>query len=212
VFGLFLLACVLMPLRGEVLDRIAIIVGRQVITELQIDEELRVTAFLNDRPVARDLDARRIAAGHLIEQLLVKREMELSRYPLPEAAEVDRYVDQVRTALARTTNFDEALRSYGLTAETLREHLLVQLTTLQFIDFRFQPDVGISSADIQNYYQRQLAGWKAQHPGARAPTLTESTESIRKTLVEQRTDEALDAWLQESRKQVSIVYLDKSLE
>ena len=212
MFGLFLLACVLMPLRGEVLDRIAIIVGRQVITELQIDEELRVTAFLNDRPVARDLDARRIAAGHLIEQLLVKREMELSRYPLPEAAEVDRYVDQVRTALARTTNFDEALRSYGLTAETLREHLLVQLTTLQFIDFRFQPDVGISSADIQNYYQRQLAGWKAQHPGARAPTLTESTESIRKTLVEQRTDEALDAWLQESRKQVSIVYLDKSLE
>jgi hypothetical protein len=48
MYRVLFFACLLLPgARAEVLDRIAIVVGRNVITELQIDEELRVTAFLN---------------------------------------------------------------------------------------------------------------------------------------------------------------------
>lgn len=209
---LLCMACMLLPLRAEVIDRIAIVAGKQVITESQINEEVRVTAFLNGHPIYGDLAARRAAAGHLIEQLLVKREMELSQYPEPDAAEVDRYLDQVRTALSQSGDFDAALRSYGLTSEIIREHLQLQLTTLQFIEFRFRPDLGISSSDIDNYYQHEISAKKAEHPGRHLPTLADLKESIRKTLAEHRTDEALDAWLAESRKQADIVYLDKSLE
>lgn len=148
--SVLLFACLLLSIRGEVLDRIAIVIGRHVITELQIDEELRVTAFLNNQPIARDSTARHAAAGHLIEQLLVKREMELSHYPLPDAAAVDKYVVQVRGALSDYNDFDAALRSYGLTPEILRQHLQLQLTTLQFIEFRFRPDLDISSSDIED--------------------------------------------------------------
>jgi hypothetical protein len=170
-------ACLLLPLRAEVLDRIAIVADRRVITELQIDEELRVTAFLNNQPVSHDSAARRAAAGHLIEQLLVEREMELSHYPLPDPAEVDQYVAQVQKALSNYTDFDAALRSYGLTPDILKQHLQLQLTTLRFIELRFRPDAGSSSAEIEH-----------------------------------RTDEALDVWLGESRKQAKIVYLDRSLQ
>jgi hypothetical protein len=167
------LAWSLVPLSAEVIDRIAIIAGGQVISELQIDEELRVTAFLNGAPMTRDASTRRAAASHLIEQLLVKREMELSRYPLPDPADVDKYVKQVRAALSNSKDFEAMLRSYRLTDDMLREHLQLQLTTLRFIEFRFRPDLGTS---------------------------------------EHRTDEVLDAWLEENRKQAHIVYLDKSLE
>jgi hypothetical protein len=212
MYRVLLLACLLFPLRAEILDCIAITVGRQVITELQIDEELRVTAFLNNQPITADSAARRAAAGHLIEQLLVEREMQLSRYPLPDPAEVDQYLEQVRAALSNYKDFDAALRTYGLTPEILRQHLQLQLTTLRFIELRFRPDLGISSSDIETYYQRQITQWKADHPGATPPSLADLKESIRKTLAEHRTDAALDAWLEETRKQASIVYLDQSLQ
>jgi hypothetical protein len=212
MYRLLLILCVLLPLRAEILDRIAITVGRQVITELQLDEELRVTAFLNHQPMARNPEARRAAADRLIQQLLVRREMELSHYPLPEAAAIDKIFEQVRNAVPLATDFKAELRKYDLTESVLREHLTTQLMTLQFIELRFRPELGVSPTDIENYYQRQLLTWKAEHPGQRAPTLADSKELIRKTLAEQRTDEALDAWLEARRKQDSIVYLDRSLE
>jgi hypothetical protein len=207
-----LLACLLLPLGAEVVDRIAIVAGRDVITELQVDEELRVTAFLNNQALTFDAAARRAAANHLIEQLLVEREMKLSRYPLPETADIDKYAAQVRDALSTYKDFDGALRSYGLTPGILRQHLQLQLTAMRFIELRFRPDLGISASDIEAYYQRQISQWKADHPEAQPPTLADLKDSIRKTLAEQRTDQVLDAWLEESRKQANIVYLDQSLQ
>ena len=208
----WILVCVLLPLRAEIVDRIAITAGQQVITELQLDEELRVAALLNHQPIDRGVAARRAAADRLIEQLLIKREMDVSHYPPPEPADVDQFVEQVRTAVAGTENFEETLRRYNLSEAVLREHLAMQLTTLQFIEFRFRPELGISPTDIETYYQEELSRWNAEGAGARAPTLAESSESIRRKLAEQRTDQALDAWLAESRKQVAVVYLDKTLE
>ncbi len=209
---LLVLVCALLPLRAEIVDRIAITAGQQVITELQLDEELRVAALLNHQPIDRSVKARRAAADRLIEQLLIQREMDVSHYPAPQPADVDQFVAQVRTAIASTGNFDETLRRYDLTEGLLREHLAMQLTTLQFIEFRFRPELGVSPADIETYYQGELARWRAEHAGATPPTLGESSESIRHKLAEQRTDQALDAWLSESRRQIVVVYLDKTLE
>jgi hypothetical protein len=208
------LLCLLTPLRAEVIDRIVVAVGHEVITALQLDEELRVAAFLNAQPITRDRDSRRAAADRLVEQLLVKREMELGHYPMPEQSDLEKYSAQVRSALTDSDPeaFENKLRKYGLSQEILDEHLAMQLTILRFIELRFRPALGISPADVENYYQRELVRWKAEHPGQRPPTLADSAESIRKTLTEQRTDEALDAWLEESRRRIDIVYLDKSLQ
>jgi hypothetical protein len=212
MYRLALFACLIGGLRAEIVDRLAITVGRQVITELQIDEEIRVAAFLNRQPVVNDLNARRDAADRLVQQLLVKREMELSRYPLPDESDIDNYLEQVRRDFGSAKDFEQALAADQLSEATLREHLALQLTTLQFIEFRFRPDVGVSDTDIQNQYQRELRTWDADHSGAAPPTLASLRESIRKTLIEQRTDEILATWLEESRKQVNIVYLDRALQ
>ncbi len=212
MYRLLLIALLVSPLRAEIIDRVAITAGQQVITELQIDEEMRVTAFLNREPVTRSPEARRAAADRLVEQLLVKREMELSHYPLPDAEDVNKYLEQIRNNFGSPAIFEQALESYNLAEATLREHLNLQLTTLRFIELRFRPDVGVSDADIQNYYQREISNWKSNHAGAGPPTLAALRESIRKTLVDQRTDEVLNTWLEESRKQLNIVYLDKSLQ
>jgi hypothetical protein len=212
MYRLLVIACIAVALRGEVIDRIAVTVDQQVITELQLDEELRVTAFLNHELVARNLDTRRAAADRLIQQLIVRREMEQRHFPQPTPDEIDKYLDQVRNSVPVGEDFDEALRRYALTEAVLREHLAMQIATLQFIELRFRPDLEISSSDIENSYQREISRWKAEHPGERPPTLAESRESIERVLSNQRTDEALNTWLEERRKQASIIYLDKSLE
>lgn len=204
--------CVLLSLAGETIDRLAVTVGHQVITELQIDEELRVTAMLNHQAqVVRTLEMRRDAADRLVEQLLIKLEMELSRYELPDKIDVDKYYQQIEEANGGAAEFEKTLRAFNLTPGVLRNHLELQLTELKFIDVRFRPDVNISDADIEAAYQTRIAAWKQTHTGP-PPTLDASRESLRAMLVEDRTDAALDSWLSESRKRVRIVYLDKTLQ
>ncbi len=207
---LLLIACSIFCLRAEIIDRLAITAGKQAITQLELDEELRVTAFLNRQPISRGLAARRAAADRLIEQLLVRREMELSHYPLPTPEEIDNYLTQVRSEFG-AQSFNHALAQYALTEITVREHLALQLTTLRFIEYRFRPALGISDADIQSYYRHEVSTWRTTHTGT-APALETLRDSIRKTLIEQRTDQALDTWLTETRKQMNIVYVDKTLQ
>jgi hypothetical protein len=208
---LCLVVCLLLPAHAEIIDRLAITVGNQIITELQLDEELRVTAMLNHKPVVRSLEERRAAADRLVEQLLIKLEMQLSRYTLPDAAEVDKYYQQIEEANGNAAEFDKTLRSFNLTPQVLRSHLELQLTELKFIEVRFRPDVSVSDSDVEAAYQRQVASWGQSHDG-QPPTLEVSREPLRMMLVEERTDAALNTWLGESRKRVRLIYLDKTLE
>ena len=208
----WLLLLLMQPaMRAEVIDRLAITVGNRVITQLQIDEELRVTAMLNHEPVVRDLDARRDAADRLVEQLLIKFEMELSRYELPDSSDVDKYYQQIEEANGGAVDFEKSLRAFNLTPEVLRSHLELQLTELKFIDVRFRPDANVTDAEIETAYQSKIAVWKQTHTGA-PPTLDASRESLRAMLVEDHTDAALNTWLAESRKRVRLIYLDKTLQ
>jgi hypothetical protein len=195
-----MIVCLICPLGAAIVDRMAVIVGQQTITQLQLDEEIRVTALLNQRPVAREAETRRAAADRLVEQLLIRREMEQSRYPLPSEQEVNQYVEQIRTQNGGQAGLAKALATHDLTESTLRQHLDSQLVALRFIEYRFQPDAAVSDEDIEAAYRRQASDKKTPR------------ESIRAMLSEERTDAALNAWLAETRRQINIVYLDKSLQ
>jgi len=201
-----------LPICGEIVDRIAITVEHQVITELQIDEELRVTAFLNHSKISFDLDARRAAADRLVAQLLVDREMRMSRYPTPPAEAVEQYLSQVRQSFVTQSAYQESLHQYGITESSLREHLANQLATMSFIEVRFRPNLDVPDSDVQAYYQREMLTWKQDHPGLPPPTFEQARPEILKILTEEHTDQILDTWLEEARKQVNIIYLDKALQ
>ena len=172
-----MIVCLICPLGAAIVDRMAVIVGQQTITQLQLDEEIRVTALLNKRPVARQ-----------------------SRYPLPSEQDVNQYVEQIRTQNGGQAGLAKALATHDLTESSLRQHLESQLVALRFIEYRFQPDAAVSDEDIEAAYRRQASDKKTPR------------ESIRAMLSEERTDTALNAWLAETRRQINIVYLDKSLQ
>ena len=210
----YLAVCVFcMVLPASTLDRLAVTVGHTVITELQIDEDLRVAALLNGQPVTRDLTSRRAAADRLVAQLLIRHEIELSRYPAPANEEVDTLFSQVQETLGGPERLKQLLSEFDVSEQTLRAHLLAQLATLQFIEFRFRPDITISDSEIDAEYHHQIANMQAANPRARTPPLDAAEKAkLSEVLLEERTDAALNSWLAESRKQVNITYIDSALQ
>jgi len=187
---------------AEVIDRIAVSVGKQVITESQIVEEIQVTAFLNRQPVTITPDEKRQAAERLVEQTLMRRDMEFTHYPLPALSEGDA---ELRAQQASS----EDLRKYGITEDELRQHLWWQLTMLRFIDYRFRPAIQITDAEIRDYYSKKRAEWE-QEGAAKIPSLEESRADVEKILTAERVDQAVDRWLGDARTRLDIQYHEEA--
>lgn len=194
--------------RGEIIDRVAVTVANQVITESQILEAARLTAFLNDEPVDTSAAGKRKTADRLVEQILLRREMNLMHFSAPPESDIAPLLKQVKARFKNDAEFKALLRKNHISEAQLDRYLLWQLTVLRFIDYRFRPSVQVSGADLHAYYRKQVAEWqkKGVHP---IPTFQQERDDIDKTLTEQRVSETLDRWLAEARTQTQIVYHDE---
>ncbi len=198
-------------LAAEVIDRIAITVANQVITASQVDEEVRVTAFLNNEKLDLSPGEKKKAAVRLIDQALIKREMDLSRYPLPALSDADGALKDVKTHYSNPAGFEPALNDFGITEAQLQQHLWWQLTVLRFVDYRFRPGIQVPDSDVEAYYQQQLRKWKEQGVQP-APSLADERAQIEEILTQQQIDDSLDRWLAETRNQVPVRFLDEALK
>lgn len=162
-----------------VVDRVAIVIGKQVVTESELLDDLRLTQFINNEPLDLSADARRTAAEHLVDQELIRRELELSGYAKPPAAEADALLRKFRQSRFRSdADFRAALHRYGVTVDELKRRLLWQLTAVRFVDFRFgsQPP--------------ESDGRAAGRAAADAPVAS--------------ADQQMDAWLKQTRSDTKI--------
>ncbi len=194
-------------LQAETLDRIAVSVGHDVITESDLILDLRVAAFIDRKPVDLSGTAKRQSAERLVDQLLILREALDSHVTLPSAEATAGLV----APYAAESDYRASLERYGISGArpggapsrgTARESI--------FTDLRFRPDVQVSPEDVRNYYDKMIA--EAGPTAAPVQTFEASREQIEKLLIEQRVIEALDQWLVTARKAVNIRYRDKVFE
>ncbi|MDW8352932.1 MAG: hypothetical protein RMK57_00230 [Bryobacterales bacterium] len=199
--------------RPEIIDRIAVVVGRDVITESALLRALRVTAFLNAEEPDFSPAAKRRAAERLVDQTLILREMETGRYALPDPSEVEQLLAQLRKERFKTPeDFARALTRYGITEEQLRDVLARQLATLRFIELRFRPAVMVPESEIRHYYQtRVLARWDNKE-GTKPPPLEDMWAAIEQVLAGEQVDRLLEEWLRQARKQTRIEFKAKAFE
>jgi len=198
-------------LNAEIIDRMAISVANQVITEGEIEEQIRLAAFLNREQPDLSIEQKKKAAGRLVEQALVKRDMELSHYPIPPLTEASDALAKVKALYPDAARYQQALKQYAVTEDGLQRWLWWQLTFLRFTDYRFRSAIQISDAEIQTYYQQQVPKWREQRVNP-IPSLEDTRESIAEILTQQKIDQALEKWLEDTRKQVSVKYLDETLQ
>ena len=200
----FLIFCSSSPASGEVLDRVAVSIGNQVITESQITDEIKLDSFLNNEPPNFSTASKRTAADRLIEQKLVRKEMDTGRYPSASAEEATAVIQNLLKTRAKDKNdFDGQLKNAGITLAELQDHLLWGLTLSHFIDLRFRPAVQVTNRDITKYYQEKII---PAFNGPNKPGLDDVRARIEETLRAERSDVELDTWLKDTRSRTAIQY------
>lgn len=208
----FLLLAAALALRGEIIDRIAISAGNRVITESDIDREIRVTAILNGKKPDFTAAVKKDTASRMIEQKLIRRELETNRYPTPSPSEVDPELERFKQANYRDdADYRRALAEYGISEQDLKDELLWQRTLLLFIEVRFRPGVQVSEQEIREYFEKVVRPVaEAAHPGEPA-SLEDYRDRIEATLADRAADRDVDRWLAEARRRTEIVYQDETL-
>jgi hypothetical protein len=207
---LVLLCC--LPAAAVVIDRIAVIVGRHVIKTSDVDRDLRVTEFLNREPLNTTVEVKRKSAERLIEQTVIREEMEKGGYARSSADEVD---GMVRRILTETFSGSDAqmraeLSRYGLTEAQLRLQLEWQLDVLKFMDERFRPAVLVSDDETRDYYNQHRAELERQFPQAK--TFEAMEPKIRASLEGERMNQSFDQWIAAARKRDRIVYRPEAFQ
>jgi hypothetical protein len=189
-FPLAFLSLALIASAGLV-DRVAVVVGNQVITETELLEEVRVTEFLNGDPLDLGPEQRRAAAERLVDQQLIRRDMEIGGYSKPSTEEGKKMLAEFRAQrYPSDARFRAALAQYGITEDDLKQHLIWQLAVMRFTEARFRPLV----APAQD---TPAAGREASGEANRAAPGSDDGDSV---------DRQLEAWLREARNGTRIQF------
>jgi parvulin-like peptidyl-prolyl isomerase len=187
---------------AEIIDRIAVAVDKNVITESEVFRQIRITAFLNNEQPDFSPANKRATADRLVEQLLIRRELESTGYSSP-ASPSDSYEELLKRYKSQD-EYRQALEKYGIQDADVRKALEWQVTLLEFVDLRFRPGVQIAPSEIKEYYDVQ----STLNPG-KLPAFEQAKDDIEKILMSQRVDNALDRWLGQARTQSRIRYMQE---
>jgi hypothetical protein len=180
------------PLSGiasaAVIDRVAVIVGKTVITETEVIEELRLTAFESSQTLNPSPAERRAAAERLVDQQLLRDEMQINGFAMPQASVADSLLQKFRQEHFHTLQeFQAALTKYGITEDELKQHLWWEFAVIQFTEARFQ--TGLPATPLQD--------------ADRATPSAPAASSV---------DQQMDAWLKDARASTHVVFKPEAFQ
>jgi hypothetical protein len=201
-------ALVSLPALSSVVDRVAVSVGRDVITESEIIREIRLTALQNGEEPDYSSSNKREMAERLVDQRLIRMEMESTRYTAPEASDSGAF-DDFRARFRSEAQFREALEKYRLSEQDLRHALRWQDAFLQFVNTRFRTGIQIPEEDLRQYYEVNV---RSSAAGEGSISFEEARSRIEEILMSERVDNALDRWLGQARTQLRIRFRPEAFE
>jgi hypothetical protein len=139
--ALLAIAFTLAAVAAGVIDRVAVVVGNQVITESEVLLEVRLTEFFNGQALDLGADQRKAAAERLVDQQLIRNEMQIGGYPMPVESEGDAVLRKFRQDnYPGIPAFRAALENHGLTEDEVKRHLLWQAAAMRFTDLAQSSD------------------------------------------------------------------------
>jgi hypothetical protein len=197
---------------AEIIDQIAVTVDDQVITASKITAAIRVTAFLNGEKPDFSPANRRKTADRLIEQMLVRREMDLTRYPQPDPSEVQETMKQVKSRFGSEEAFRRELSADKITQAQLETALLQQAAFLRFIDLRFRPEVQVQESDVDRYCENVYLPELRKKGVTPEPTLESTKPQCEEEFTTKLVDQRVDTWLKDSRERSRIVYMEDAFQ
>jgi peptidyl-prolyl cis-trans isomerase SurA len=202
VFLLFVLAAVAATARGAVVDRIAAVVDRQVLTVSEVNQMVELRFF--PRPANQpDDDYRHDVLDSLIAQALRFRDVErFGAEDIPKDS-IEARVQEMTRRFASPAEFDAAVAHAELTPDEVRALVKRQLQVEAYIQERFSPLIYIANDDLETYYRGPWTTQRRQR-GLAVPPLAEVREEIRSLLKSTRLQEEIEKWTAQLRARANV--------
>jgi hypothetical protein len=205
IFPAVLVCFALVSAHAETLDRIAVTVGKHVITQSDVLLYLRVAAFVDGKAPDLSGPQARTAAERMVDLYLVLVDAAATRAPEPSASDVAALVAPMRARYPSDAEYKSALARAGITEDDLNKHLLDGLWMMRYTDLRFRPEVQISDEDLHTAFTALTSKLPAGSP---APSFEASRGRLEELVTNQRMIDALDKWLAMARTETPILYRD----
>jgi hypothetical protein len=202
------------PLQAaEAVERIVAAVGTQVVTTGMVRRQLRMSAFVNNREPDYSEASMKEATECLIDQALIRKEIELTKYaPVPVAEAEARIAAFMERRKLTKPELLAGLEKYSFREQDFLDEALWQLTLMQFIEFRFRPSVQVTEFELQEYYTKTyVPRFKAANPKLEPQPLDEVRDRIAQIIASNKSTTTLNQWLQQSRQQVQLRYIEGAL-
>jgi hypothetical protein len=189
------------PAAQEIVDRIAARVENDIILLSDIRALSRYQQFLEGKS---ETDAQIL--DRLIDQWIVRTEANVSLFPHPSDAEIERSVERLRKSFASTEEYEAREKQSGLSDSEVRAIAASQLYLSNYLDSRFRPSVQVDPKAIEEFYQNTVLPL-AKKRGQEPPSLDAARDAIQEALVQSGIDEQAEKWLKESRARVHVEIL-----
>ncbi len=207
VFLLSLLAANVAGMQAaqEIVDRIAARIENDIILLSDIRALSHYQQFLDGKS---ETDSQILE--RLIDQWIVRTEANVSRFPQPSDADIDRDLERIQKSFASKEEYEARRKQNGLSAAEIRDMVARQLYLSNYLDSRFRPGVQIDPKTIDEFYQKSVAP-RAKARGEEPPPLDAARDLIQEALVQRGINDQADQWLIESKARLHIEkFLDEA--
>ncbi|MFN2443511.1 MAG: hypothetical protein ABR517_12570 [Thermoanaerobaculia bacterium] len=204
LFTLGLLAVLLgpSPARGEIIDRVAAVIDRQVITLSEVNQivELRLLAR---RDGEADAEYRRRVLDALVAQILRYRDIERFGAPDVSANAIEARLREIVARFPSEEAFGETLLRVEMNLDEVKTVIKRQLQVAAYVDEKFAPLIFVSLAEIEEYYRNVWAPQRRSR-GLPVPPLSDVREEIRTLIRAGQLDSEIDNWTTQLRSRANV--------
>ena len=185
----------------EIVDGIAARVENDILLLSDIRTLSRYQRFLDGKaePDPQILD-------RLIDQWVVRTEADVSLFPHPYDAEIERELGRLRKSFGLAEQYEARRKQSGLSEAEVRTVVASQLYFSNYLDSRFRPSVQVDSKAIEDFYNSTIMP-QAKARGQEPPTLDAAHDLIQEALIQSGINEQAEKWLKESRARLHVEIL-----
>jgi hypothetical protein len=189
-------------LPAAIIDRIAAIVDRQVLTVSEITQ-METVRFFPRATGQSDDDYRHAILDDLIAQALRYRDVE--RFGAADVSKdsIEARLLEIEKRFASPDEFNAALQKAELTPDEMRALIKRELQVENYIQERFAPMIIVSSDEIEAYYRGPFSQQRRQR-GLAVPPLAQVQDEVRTDLKSQRLQQEIDKWTTELRSHANV--------
>ena len=185
----------------EIVDGIAARVENDILLLSDIRTLSRYQQFLDGKaePDPQILD-------RLIDQWVVRTEADVSLFPHPYDAEIERELERLRKSFGSAEQYEARRKQSGLSEAEVRTVVASQLYFSNYLDSRFRPSVQVDSKAIEDFYASTIVP-QAKARGQEPPALDAAHDLVQEALIQRGINEQAEKWLKESRERLHVEIL-----